>query len=122
MNKDEFANLANSKNPSSEAKDVSRKVISNVLKVFSDYTMYARDKYPNTVDSVAVGSSGDGLSAILSFGKDSLRYAFDNDTIVVWFSNTLVDTYTFDGANMLSKKHKHQFDISDVEQELNNFK
>ncbi|WP_208422111.1 hypothetical protein [Latilactobacillus fragifolii] len=122
MNKDEFANLVNHMNPSYESKELCRKIINQVTMILSEYVMYTREKYPNTVDFVAVGSSGDGLSVSLSLMKDMLRYVFDDDKIIVTFNNSTVDTYTFDGTNMISEKHKHPFELSDVEQELNNFK
>lgn len=122
MNKDEFANLANHMDPSYKSKELCRKIINQVTMTLSEYVMYTRNKYPNTVDFVTVGSSGDGLSTSLSIMKDMLSYIFDDDKIIVTFNNSKVDTYTFDGTNMISEKHKHPFELSDVEQELNNFK
>ncbi|WP_269961026.1 hypothetical protein [Weissella koreensis] len=84
--------------------------------------MFTHNKYPSMVNDVSFGSSGDGLSAILSFQKDTLRYVFENDVLNVWYNNTKSDTYSFDGSNMISENYKHPFEVSDVEHELNNFK
>lgn len=122
MNEDEFADFLNSKDPDVKSKKVTRDIIDKVTGIFNRYVNHARTKYPNVADDIAVGTTPDGLGATLTVFSSTLRYVFSNDTIIVWFNNDKADLYTFDGTNMISEKHKHPFELSDVEQELNNFK
>lgn len=122
MNKNDFSELANQKDPINNSEEAAMVVITNVFNLFTDFADTAHVEHPNTIDSVSAGSSQS--SAMLTLSKESLRYDFvSNDNIInVYFVGDIVDFYTFDGTNMISDKFKHPFELSDVEHELDNFK
>lgn len=122
MNKDEFSNLIKSKVTTTKAESESRSLINQVRLLFSQFTTKACEDTPDSIDMVDIIGSSDDLSVKLNVLSDSLSYVFENEKVMVRFNQKTVDSYTLNGTNMISEKHKHPFELSDVEQELNNFK
>lgn len=128
MNKQEFEDFVVKQTPHLEAEDAAKNLIKTVDTYFTGIASDAHSKQPDTQDTIAAGSTGNGLGTMLTLSTNgsevSLRYEFQpsSSKINVSFKGKLLRTYSFSNKQVINDTTARVFKISDVETDLDNFK